>query len=95
MWPESLTQTLKAYGSHGFAKARKQSDPEGGIPSGPLEVLGRSKNQFSGRWSFVIVGVTGEFFRVMSSIVSFVSSEHGFSAMGGNAVFEIGSCSTL
>jgi hypothetical protein len=56
-----------------FGAAQTQSDPEGGIPTGSLEALGRLKTEVSVRWRSMIEGVAGKFFRLMSSIVSFVS----------------------
>jgi hypothetical protein len=53
-----------------------QSDPEGGIPSGSLEVFWKVRSW----WSASDVCVSAEFFRLMSSIVSFVSSDDELSA---------------
>jgi hypothetical protein len=47
-------------------KAQRQGDPEGGIPSGSLEFLG-------GETGVVTIDIGLEYFRLMSSIVSFVS----------------------
>jgi hypothetical protein len=56
-----------------FSAAQTQSDPEGGIPTGSLEVLGRLKTEVSVCWRSMVEDVAAKFFRLMSSIVSFVS----------------------
>ena len=50
-----------------------QNDPEGGIPSGSLEVTWRLEDWAARRLALVIVGVTAKFFRLMLRIVSIVS----------------------
>jgi hypothetical protein len=50
-----------------------QNDPEGGIPSGSLEVTGRLEYWSARRLALINIGVTAKFFRVMLRIVSIVS----------------------
>jgi hypothetical protein len=64
------------------AAAKNRATRLGGIPAGSLEVLGRLKSWSVEAWSvsqklvfkLMTIRIAAEFFRVMSPIVSFVSS---------------------
>jgi hypothetical protein len=70
-----------------FGADQTQSDPEGGIPSGSLEALGRFETEVSVCWRSMIKAVAEKFFRLIASFVSFVSSPVRLWSSIGNLAF--------